>query len=519
MILGLTMLFAALVILSSCSDMKEDMGTDGQHVNYVLMKVTAPESPSPTRSADASGNEKVINSMRIYAFSRGQRVGYHYQKAPISQNFLMDIGITGVDQATGKQTVKFYIIVNEDVMVMEEDMPVLEPYTTEQQLNDLRFMAITQSGTVPMFYADTVMLNTVDTRPMSSLSPEVNIQGHESHTLLARKLSFVLKRPFGKLSFAAAKSSENTPDVYINEVSLLARGTRYYNYLMPQSLQTLAQIHPRPNDKPLLEDGQTVVVTKPRSEGYVQMAESYCFEVPYGSSSPLDWNVPNSDDSAVLKVVYSVGQGEILRTTFIYLPPICRNEWIQVACTISGEGHISVNYLVKDWEYDAPADGEDDFIVFDYPTHTYLLPSMPSADNPSPDPDPDDGGQKILPQMSVLEPFECWFQMLYPEGQTWNPTIFASDAQISDFKIEVYLDDVLVTGGNYPINEDGSYYKIRVVPQNAANVGRKVYLGITSEIMGFGQGEYLLINGSQSEPFWPLEGGTDPNALIITQIE
>ena len=52
-------------------------------------------------------------------------------------------------------------------------------------------------------------------------------------------------------------------------------------------------------------------------------------------------------------------------------------------------------------------------------------------------------------------------------------------------------------------------------------------LAVDSEIISSlleGYTEYLLINGSQSELYWPSDGvehsgGTDPNVLIITQIE
>lgn len=524
----LAMLLAAFFLCVSCSDMREDMSDGRPKFNYVHMKVTVPEdfSDKPdTRAVSATEEERVISTMRVFAFSKGRSVGYYYQDAPILQDFLMDIDMYGIDPETRMQTISFYIVVNEEAMVMEEDMPELGKGMTEKQLNDLRFIALNHTGTVPMFYADTVMVNTSATIPVSSLESDVDTQGHEEHQVLARKLSFILKRPFGKVTFAAAKLSSNTPDVYVNEVSLLARGTRHYNYLMPQSEQTLKSIDHRLNDRPLMEENRTAVITRLSTDGFETLSESYCFEVPYGSSGPQEWNVPNSDNSPVIKVVYSVGLGEALRTIFIYLPPINRNDWIQVNCTISGEGQIIVNYSVKDWDYemtDDNGDGEEDYIVFDYPTHTYFLPAMPTAENPEPDPD---GSVKVLPQMSVSKPFVCYFQMLYPEGQTWKPTIISSDVAASDFDISVYMNDsdeaVAVDGeGGYGLNtEKSSYYRIEVMPLNAGNVGASLRLGITSEIQGFGHSEYLLINGSQAELFWPSEGGSDPNALTITQIE
>ena len=524
---SLTMLFVAFVLLLSCSDLRDDMSGATPEVNYVALNVTLPKTQikKDIVKSGVSDEEITISTLRVYAFSQGRNVGHFYQETPISQNILMDIDMYGIDKETGMQILKFYIVANENAMVMEEDMPDFDSRLSEQQLNDMRFIALDQTGTVPMFYADTVMINTSATVPIESMYPGVIIDGHQDHRVLARKLSFMLKRPFGKISFAVAKLSEDTPDVYINEVNLLARGTRHYNYLMPQSEQTLQSIASRKNDRPFLEEGQTIVVTKLMAEGYADIAESYCFEVPYGSPSPQYWNIPNSYDSAVLKVTYSIGLGEILRTTFIYLPPILRNEWVKVNCTISGEGQVSVNYNVKDWEYemtDTNGDGVEDFIIFDYPTHTYLLPHMPTPENPEPDPD---GLVKVLPQMSVSKPFTCYFQMLYPEGQMWKPTIISSDVSSSDFEISVYNGDTDVLAlpddeGSYGLNAShSSYYRIEVRPLEASNVGKSLRLGITSEIQGFGHSEYLLINGSQAELFWPSEGGSDPNALKITQIE
>ena len=522
---SLAVLLAASAATVCCSDFG-DTPQPQQRVNAVLMRIM-PESDKPQVKAgeNVTDGEKVINSLRIYAFSHGQRVGYHYQAAPVNRDFLMDIGMLGADAQTGKQTVKFYIIANEESLVTEEDMPQLDKFTTESQLNQYRFIALHQDKGLPMFYADTIMLNTRYHVSMGSIDTDrIDITGHENHVLLARKLSFQLKRPFGKISFSAAKMSSSTPDVHIRSVTMLARGTRYYNYLMPQGDDVLKSLQPGINDNLLLDEDMGSVVSRTRDEGYEQITESYCFEVPFGSAGPQDWNVPNSDNSVVLKTVFSVGEGEELRTAYIYLPPVYRNEWIQVNCTVSGEGQIKVNYHVRDWDYemtDEDGDGQEDYIIFDYPTHSYLLPSLPSVADPNPDPD---GAVKILPQMSVSKPFVCYFQMRYPAGQLWRPTIFAGDAPSSDFRIEVYMNDTptpaVTQDGSYGINEgNNQYFRIEVHPLNAQNVGSKVYLGVTAEIQGFGHSEYLLINGVQSELFWPEEGGADPNALIITQID
>ena len=503
-------------MLASCSDSR--WNEPGTEKRSVMVRISTQVADNVPTKADNTG-ELSINTLRIYAFYEGRPAGYHYQESPVRERFLMDILLYGVDPSTNCQPVDFYIIANEAAMVTEADVQALDRNTTEEQLQKFRFIALNTSNGVPMCVHERVELNMIDLGNMSGLDEEIKA-GHETHNLLLQSLDFHLERPVAKLTFSALKKSAESP--VIRSLVMLARGTRHYNYLMPQDLNFLKTLAPRMNDRPVLEENTLAVIDNTLAEGFREVASIYCSEVPFGSAS---WDVPNSDNSVILRMKYSMGEGTELRTADMYMPPINRNDWIQVNCTISGEGQIIVNYSVRDWDYemtDDNGDGEEDYIVFDYPTHTYFLPAMPTAENPEPDPD---GSVKVLPQMSVSKPFVCYFQMLYPEGQTWKPTIISSDVAASDFDISVYMNDsdeaVTVDGeGGYGLNtEKSSYYRIEVTPLNAGNVGASLRLGITSEIQGFGHSEYLLINGSQAKLFWPSEGGSDPNALTITQIE
>lgn len=512
----LLLLFVAAVLVS-CSD-RPEVQTRPQK-KTVQIRVSAALSDDDSDLSVENTGELAVNSLRVYAFVEGKPAGYHYQNSPVKDRFLMDIVFYGVDPSTDCQSVDFYIIANEAAMVAEEDIPALGPDTTEEQLRSFRFIALNTHSGIPMCIHEPVELNMMAVRDMSGLEQEIQ-EGHENHQLLSQSLDFSLERPIAKLTFSAAKKS--TLDPVITSLVMLARGTRHYNYLMPQDINFLKTLTPRMNDRPVLEENTSAVIDNTIAEGFREVATIYCSEVPFGSAS---WDIPNSDNSVILRMEYSIGEGTELRTAEMYMPPVNRNDWLQVNCSISGEGQIIVNYSVRDWDYemtDSNGDRVEDYIVFDYPTHTYFLPSIPTLENPEPDPD---GAEKVLPQMSISEPFSCYFQMLYPEGQTWKPTIISSDAPASDFEIIVYkdnTDEVVVADddGRYGLNsEKSSYYRIEVSPQNAGNVGKSLRLGITSEIQGFGHSEYLLINGSQSELFWPSEGGFDPNALIITQIE
>ena len=527
-----TVLFAVLASAVSCINEKTDIEPQQRKMATVLMKlnVNSHDLPAAKSTIDPTEAEKVINSLRIYAFTDGRNVGHYYQGSSANTDILMDISMINVNSTTGKQNIKFYIVANEASMVVEETMPKFDENTTEKELNDYRFIAMNEAEGLPMFCCDTVMLNMRSFRSMSSIWNGEIITGHEGHQVISRTLSFDLKRPLGKISFMAAKMSSSTPDAQIKSVTLLASGTRNYNYLMPQDIDLLKSLSPSPNERPLFHSSTPYTVTAIEASGHEEIATLYSPEIPYGSE---EWNIPNSDKSAVLRVEYSMGIGQEIRTSFIYLPPIIRNEWVQVKCTFSGQGQIIVRYTVKDWNLvigsDADNDGEEDYIIFDYPTHTYILPSVPTAENPSPDPDPD-GGPAVMPYMSLIKPFSGYFQILYPEGQTWSPTIIRlenTDADVSDYRINVYeVDrygqetDISNQNHLYGLNNGpDTYFRIEVMPLESKNTGAKVHLGITADIQGFGHAEYLLINGSQAENFWPDEGGKDPNVLIITQVE
>ena len=72
---SLAVLLAASAAFVCCSDLG-DTPQPQQRVNAVLMRIM-PEADQPKVKADANvtDGEKVINSLRIYAFSHGQRVG------------------------------------------------------------------------------------------------------------------------------------------------------------------------------------------------------------------------------------------------------------------------------------------------------------------------------------------------------------------------------------------------------------------------------------------------------------
>lgn len=493
----------------------------------VQMSINVPSDPAMKSSPGTdtgTPEENIIHSLRVYAFINGRRVGYSAQTSSIRTNFLLDVSVDLENDKSEKRTINFYIIANEAAMVMEQDMPQIGPDLTEAELKSLRFIAIAPNAGIPMCCMESRVVNILEYGDMASLSPEI-IAGHEGMSLLAQKQNFDLLRSVGKLTLSVKKSKETIPDVYIKSVTMLARGTRHYNYLMPQSEDFLKTLSPRVNDRAILAEGTTYTVT---STEFEEVASAYCSENPYGSPA---WNIPNSDNSVVLHAQYSMGEGTELRNAYIYLPKIERNQWININCVARGEGTIAVDYKVKDWEL---ASEDEDYVVFDYPTHSYILPGLPTMDEPVPD-FTDNNGNPIEPVTSGAKPFSGYFQILHPEGQKWYPTIVrvqaGNGAVAGDFEIIVYniasdgTETDATDNSGYGLNpETNTYFRICVKPKKQDTVGAQIYLGITTELQGFGYTEYLLINGSQSELYWPsngggYSGGTDPNVLIITQIE
>ena len=508
-----------LMGLLSCNKEGGELKTQ-KEVKCVLVNIDSQKSLRLKSSEqDPTPEEELINTLRVYAFVDGELVGHYYQSGTIKTRFLLDMVFAKSEKVTFVHNFNFYVIANEKSLITEEDMPVIDEHLSEEQISNLRFISVDTKQGLPMSCCiKNKVLDIADLRDMSSLDPELT-EGHQVYSLLTQSLNFELSKPLGKITFGVRKKSDQMDDVHLKSVTMLARGTRHYNYLMPQTDDFLKTLSARLNDRPIMPEYTTHVVKE--ASDYEEVATVYCAEVPYGS--PV-WNIPNNDNSIVIRVEYSIGEGTELRTNYIYLPAVHRNEWIQIRCTIGTEGTISLSYSVKDWEDNEVND--DEYIVFDYPTHTYLLPDLPTEANPSPDPDPV-GGQPVNPVMSISKPFSCYFQLLNPVGQKWSPTIIKVEgASSTNYSIRVYLvsgsETVEITDDDqlYEYNEDkNTYYRIDICPKDSRTIGAKVYFGITSEISGFGHAEYLLINGSQSELFWPLAGGTDPNKLIITQVE
>ena len=104
-------------------------------------------------------------------------------------------------------------------------------------------------------------------------------------------------------------------------------------------------------------------------------------------------------------------------------------------------------------------------------------------------------------------------------SETWRPTIIGDDAAKVDVKV---YDGILPV--QLPVQaNDQKWYRIEITPNDELLPGTEVELGIiySPDFSINGQYEFLLINGSQNNWYWPYEGELqqDANKGIITVTE
>lgn len=486
-------IFLAVAIMSvSCLE-KEELVADTQNV-MIELSISA---EGMTKSIPTT-SESAINSIRIYAFY-GERLAGYVSRGTVVEGdpFYMDLELP----ASGTHDVYFYVIANEAQMAYQNGVVALSENMTRAQLEAIRFTGLTSGAALPMYGLQKEEIN------VSEISSAANTEvGHEGHFFLTKKINLKLSRSLAKISIYAAKSEGASATPQILETRILAAGTRTYSYLFPQTPETLSAVMPRPNDRTILSSAVSVnaqvlkgsEAAKDPSNYDLVLADAYLPEV-------------NSED-VVLRVEYAMNAGGEVRTGFVYMPQIKRNTHYKVCILISAEGQLVINYEVLNWEDNLMED-----IHFDYPTHSYLRESIPTSEaNLTAKPEKP-------AQMLETKPFEGYFQMTYPANDSWTPTLMGPHAGNCDVKVYevdgLTLDEV--PEDEWPIDASEKWYKIVVTPDPIrVDTGDEVKLAITYKATGFETVEYMLINGSYQEYFWPYNGTSvqDANYVIITMV-
>ena len=119
--------------------------------------------------------------------------------------------------------------------------------------------------------------------------------------------------------------------------------------------------------------------------------------------------------------------------------------------------------------------------------------------------------------MAENNPFKGYFQMTQPDNDAWTPTLLGLNG--ADSEIRVYEVNTGTEVTTFPIPASDKWYRIEVWPlAGKMEVYEEVMLGISYTASGLTESEFLLINGSSFEYYWPY-GGTsrqDAEYVIIT---
>lgn len=513
-ILKNTALCLLAAMLSVSCLLEKDRLSDQMQGVMIQVSVSAEGMTKAEYEAPADA-EKLINSLRVYAFYGDRLAGYTQRQATaLGEPFYMDLELP----ETGIHNVDFYLIANEAEMAYENGLVQLSENMTRNQLEALKFTGLTERKSLPMYCRHLSEPINVD-----AVSASANtIAGHEGHFILANPVSFTLERSLAKLSVYAAKTEGAASNPQIRSISLLAQGTREYSYLFPQTDAVLDAVPHRANNRNILLSAVEITssVTKGSAEAaspenYTEVAVgAYLPEVREGTAyddPSYRWNefTGKAEDmtrAAVLHIEYNLGEGQDLRNAYVYLPKVQRNHHIKVCILINAEGQILINYVVADWDWDE--DRMDNWF-FDYPTHTFLWHSVPQNE--------EDLLSHPLSKavMSESQPFIGYFQMTYPSSDKWTPTLEGLNA--SNCEIAIYDVADLSTPVSAPVPASDKWYRIEVSPKTGyMTAGEVVNLAITYTPGGLTESEYLLINGSHPNYFWP--ESTSGNYVTITMV-
>lgn len=473
-------------------------GEGSRYVN-VTMNIATRATEVPTAGTN---KETDIKTIRVYAFSGDEQVGYYYSDVianpAATHTFSMKIEQIG---SSNQQNVDFYLVANEAGAVNADNVVWK---MTKAELDELKFTS----------------LNTNEYLPATLKTNAVIYFG--TGTADNNSLSCELVHPVGKLGIHFAKSAEcaDSDELVVDEITMT--NVLAYNYWMERDKL----------DSPVLENQTMNVVSKvtvtssrtsdeQRDENDFQDLlvnnPYYPFENPNGVDVGDWYNEAGQTAGNILNIRYTLNGRE--QTKIIYMPKIERNDWHDFFFTVKPNAGIEIEYTVADWDEDP--DGEYE-IEYNYPQYTN--PIQP-------------GNGATLEGNATYEQPTVWcninedsdegsytfqFKITGPTGQKWTPTLVGALGTSDNFEVKVY--QILPDGSKNYIDNSNDYvaskdpYYIMVKAKNANNVDKEVGLGIAYERDWSSDGSaLLLINGLTGSTKW--EGSTVAEVVMIKQIE
>ena len=506
----------ASALFASCNKEIVPSADDKQ---YTMVQLNFSTDEMLTKAVLSDERESEINSLRIYAYALGRKVGYFYG-SPVPSSILMDIEMI---QGGAAQDVTFYVVANEASMLHSgTHASSLSENTTLDELQAMTFTSVNYSSYgLPMYGVSTHRIQAAAAAAGEDV--QTDVPGHEGH-ILSQSINIPLKRSVAKVGVYFAKSAGMTADVTVDQVTVVAGSARISNYLTPQTAAVLQNVGASASDVAALSSPVNVTAevalnaaadshTETDYTKFNNIVSAYTFENPSAAS---DWKTPSADGKNLrLRIDYTVGT--TAHTQYVNLPQIERNNFYVVNAVVRGEGQIYVTWNVADWN-----EGGNWELEFNYPS--YQNPLQPTAAfNPSAGTyqNPQFGNAEMYYSTTEAGAFSVDFQMTVPAGQTWTPT-FAGDA--GDFTIKVYErgTDIPVS---VPVTASDKWYTIKVIPLKADKVGTKVKFVITYLPTWMTAPDMLIINGSDSSVAWTETGATaattkaNGEVIVITQVE
>lgn len=537
-----TFKFAAVAVLAmtmaaGCVLEKEDMpSVDSKKDVMVLLSVSASEIQ--TKAID----DQALNTVRIYAFDEaGALIGHTFTDQVTDIHLILS-----VPESQATLPVEFYVVANEQAMYNNNSHITLSETSTIAELKEIFYNSLyLPAQSLPLYglHSQTLNINV----------GESHTEGEHMGFLLNDHVTISLQRSLAKVGIYAAAEEGTVNNPVISKVTFLSQGRRSGSFLFPAETQTAlesrdAQIVSSPNDRvfDLVEDdvdelANGGVVAKRLSAANVDPAATvtdyyteimtpiYIAELPFGSNA---WNVEadQADRPAVFVIEYSSGSGTIVKKVDVNMPPIERNCFYQIRCLIKTDGQILVDVTVLPWE-----EGEDHELDFDLPTHSdpIVATSALQVDGTYA---PHTYGTPATMYYYASDPergaFSVDFNMSYPVGGTWNPSI--SGASSTDYVLKVYKrgsttaeSDTRVVVLDAPMAD--LWYTIKVIPVSAEKVGSKYTLSIayTPIYSGTAYSYLLQINGGEENNLaWTDYSPVSDDAytpstvnVVITQIE
>lgn len=506
----------ASALFASCNKEIVPSADDKQ---YTMVQLNFSTDDMLTKAVLSDERESEINSLRIYAYALGRKVGYFYG-SPVPSSILMDIEMI---QGGAAQDVTFYVVANEASMLHSgTHASSLSENTTLDELQAMTFTSVNYSSYgLPMYGVSTHRIQAAAAAAGEDV--QTDVPGHEGH-ILSQSINIPLKRSVAKVGVYFAKSAGMTADVTVDQVTVVAGSARISNYLTPQTAAVLQNVGASASDVAALSSPVNVTAevalnaaadshTETDYTKFNNIVSAYTFENPSAAS---DWKTPSADGKNLrLRIDYTVGT--TAHTQYVNLPQIERNNFYVVNAVVRGEGQIYVTWNVADWN-----EGGNWELEFNYPS--YQNPLQPTAAfNPSTGTyqNPQFGNAEMYYSTTEVGAFSVDFQMTAPAGQTWTPT-FAGDA--GDFTIKV-CERGTDTPVSVPVTASDKWYTIKVIPLKADKVGTKVKFVITYLPTWMTAPDMLIINGSDSSVAWTETGATaattkaNGEVIVITQVE